>query len=79
MFVLSMSRSPQLEMDPFNSILLALFINARTLLRVESVAPAQVSNWDVSEKKWTVTSGKYGVSVGSSSQDIRLTGSLTVA
>ena len=39
----------------------------------------QVSNWNVDESKWAVTSGKFGVSVGSSSQDIKLTGSLTVA
>lgn len=39
---------------------------------------AGVSNWDTSKKVWTVTRGKYGVMVGSSSQDIRLTGSFTV-
>jgi beta-glucosidase len=38
-----------------------------------------VSNWDVVNKKWSVTPGKYGVLVGSSSQDIRLKGTLTVA
>ena len=37
-----------------------------------------VSNWDVATEKWVVTKGAFGVSVGSSSQDIRLTGSLTV-
>ena len=38
-----------------------------------------VSNWDAVNKQWSVTPGKYGVLVGSSSQDIRLTGTLTVA
>lgn len=37
-----------------------------------------VSNWDVSAKEWTVTKGTYGISVGASSQDIRLTGHLDV-
>ena len=37
-----------------------------------------VSNWDVATKAWTVTKGKFGVMVGSSSRDIRLTGWLTV-
>lgn len=37
-----------------------------------------VSNWDLTNKKWVVTTGKYGVSVGTSSQDITLTGSFTV-
>ena len=37
-----------------------------------------VSNWDVAAKKWAVTKGAYAISVGSSSQDIRLTGSMTV-
>ena len=37
-----------------------------------------VSNWDVEGKKWAVTTGAFAVFVGSSSQDIRLTGTLTV-
>lgn len=37
-----------------------------------------VSNWNVAQKVWAVTPGNYGISVGSSSQDIRLTGSVTV-
>ena len=37
-----------------------------------------VSNWDVLGKQWKVTSGKFGVMVGSSSLDIRLKGSLQV-
>lgn len=43
-----------------------------------TVTDRDVSNWDVNSKTWKVTSGKYVVSVGASSQDIRLTGSLTV-
>jgi beta-glucosidase len=38
-----------------------------------------VSEWDVQAKAWRVVPGKFAVYVGASSQDIRLTGSLTVA
>ena len=37
-----------------------------------------VSNWDLTSKKWSVTTGIYGVMVGSSSQDIRLKSFFTV-
>ena len=37
-----------------------------------------VSNWDVEKKAFTVTKGVYKIYVCSSSQDIRLTGSITV-
>jgi len=37
-----------------------------------------VSNWDVGAQKWSVTKGTYALSVGTSSQDIKLTGSFTV-
>ena len=37
-----------------------------------------VSNWDLDAKQWKVTKGAFKVSVGSSSQDIHLTGSVTV-
>ena len=43
-----------------------------------TVTDKDISNWDVVHKKWAITSGKFGVFVGSSSQDGRLTGSLTV-
>jgi beta-glucosidase len=39
---------------------------------------ADVSNWDVASRSWKVTPGTYGVLVGSSSQDIRLRGTLAV-
>ena len=37
-----------------------------------------VSNWSVAAQEWAVTSGTFGVSVGSSSQDIRLKGSFVM-
>jgi len=37
-------------------------------------ADRDVSNWDVNRKAWIVSPGRYGIVVGSSSQDIRLTG-----
>ena len=40
---------------------------------------ADLSVWDVAAQAWTLTPGRYTLSVGSSSRDVRLTGSLTVA
>eukprot|EP00756_Hemistasia_phaeocysticola_P001761 Hpha_TRINITY_DN11228_c0_g1::TRINITY_DN11228_c0_g1_i1::g.167526::m.167526/K05349/bglX; beta-glucosidase len=37
-----------------------------------------LSNWNIEGQQWKLTTGKFTVSVGSSSQDIRLQGSLTV-
>ena len=37
-----------------------------------------VSNWDPKCKQWVLTPGTYGVEIGASSQDIRLSGSLVV-
>ena len=36
-----------------------------------------MSVWDATTHDWTAVSGKFGVSVGASSRDIRLTGSVT--
>ena len=36
-----------------------------------------MSVWDTTTHDWTAVSGKFGVSVGASSRDIRLTGSVT--
>jgi beta-glucosidase len=37
-----------------------------------------LSEWHVGQQKWVVQDGKYGVFVGASSRDIRLTGSIVV-
>ncbi|KAL4987983.1 putative beta-glucosidase D [Aspergillus falconensis] len=37
-----------------------------------------ISYWDVQEQKWAVAPGKYGVSVGASSRDLRQHGSFVV-
>ncbi|GAB1318409.1 glycoside hydrolase 3 [Madurella fahalii] len=37
-----------------------------------------LSYWDVGRQNWVVPSGNFGVSVGASSRDIRLTGTITV-
>lgn len=37
-----------------------------------------LSYWDVGRQNWVVPSGSFGVSVGASSRDIRLTGTITV-
>jgi beta-glucosidase len=36
------------------------------------------SIWDVSTHGWKVVSGSFGANVGSSSEDIRLTGTISV-
>ncbi|KAK3937742.1 beta-glucosidase cel3A [Diplogelasinospora grovesii] len=38
-----------------------------------------LSYWDVRTQNWIVPSGSFGVSVGASSRDIRLTGTITVS
>ncbi|KAK3323239.1 glycosyl hydrolase family 3 N terminal domain-containing protein [Cercophora scortea] len=38
-----------------------------------------LSYWDVARQNWVVPSGSFGVSVGASSRDIRLTGTLSVS
>ena len=43
-----------------------------------AITDSDVSIWSVAADAWTVVPGIYGVSVGSSSADIRLTGSITV-
>jgi beta-glucosidase len=45
---------------------------------VVTLSDRDVSEWDVTSKTWNVVSGAFAVYVGSSSQDIRLTGTLTV-
>ena len=37
-----------------------------------------LSYWDVGRQQWVVPSGSFGVAVGASSRDVRLTGSLVV-
>lgn len=37
-----------------------------------------LSYWDTARQNWVVPSGEFGVSVGASSRDIRLTGKITV-
>jgi beta-glucosidase len=43
-----------------------------------TVQDGDVSNWSEAAQAWVVTRGVYAVSVGASSADIRLTGSMTV-
>jgi beta-glucosidase len=43
-----------------------------------TITDADVSIWNVSSESWQVVPGTYGVSVGSSSADIRLTGTINV-
>lgn len=38
-----------------------------------------LSYWDVRTQNWIVPSGNFGISVGASSRDIRLTGAISVS
>lgn len=38
-----------------------------------------LSYWDVDSQNWIVPAGEFGINVGASSRDVRLTGSLTVS
>ena len=51
---------------------------ANTLVQY-TVVDADVSHWDVGVKAWVLTTGTWGVLVGSSSLDIRLQGTLVVS
>ena len=43
-----------------------------------TVADIDVSVWDVNTSAWVIVPGAYAVSIGSSSDDIRLTATLNV-
>lgn len=38
-----------------------------------------LSYWDVASQNWIVPKGSFGVSIGASSRDLRLTGNITVS
>ncbi|KAL7928154.1 family 3 glycoside hydrolase [Trichoderma chlorosporum] len=44
-----------------------------------NIRKRDLSYWDTVSQKWVVPSGSFGISVGASSRDIRLTGSLSVS
>jgi beta-glucosidase len=54
-----------------------LMAGAKTVLSFD-VAEQDVSIWDNTTHAWAKVAGKFGVYVGSSSRDIRLSGSMTV-
>ena len=43
-----------------------------------TVSDRAVSTWDVASSSWVIVPGVYAVSIGASSADIRLTGSITI-
>lgn len=44
-----------------------------------NIRKKDLSYWDVASQNWILPAGSFGVSVGASSRDIRLTGAITVA
>ena len=43
-----------------------------------TVSDADVSVWDTAAHAWSIVNGVWGVSVGASSADVRLTGQITI-
>ena len=43
-----------------------------------TISDADASVWSVEQASWVLVPGEYGVSIGASSRDIRLTGTVTV-
>jgi beta-glucosidase len=57
-----------------------VFLNAGESSVVEfTLMRRDLSYWDIVAQDWVVPSGEFGVSVGFSSRDIKLTGTMTVA
>lgn len=44
-----------------------------------NIRKRDLTYWNVASQQWVVPSGTFGVSVGASSRDLRLTGSFTVS
>ena len=43
-----------------------------------TISDSDVSGWDIASASWKIVPGVYGISIGSSSADIRLTATITV-
>ena len=66
---------PPRQLKGFESVSLPAGGNATLTFELDD---RSFSIWDVSKHAWAVVRGSYGVLVGSSSEYIRLTGTLTV-
>ena len=66
---------PPKQLKGFTKLNIATGGNAAASFKV---AAADLTIWDVPSQAWVLVAGSYNVYVGSSSADIRLTGTLTV-
>ncbi|KAL6796240.1 family 3 glycoside hydrolase [Trichoderma sp. SZMC 28013] len=72
----SAPRTPPKQLRGFAKLSLTA---GQTSTATFNIRRRDLSYWDTSSQKWVVPSGSFGISVGASSRDIRLTGSLSVS
>ncbi|SDZ40014.1 beta-glucosidase [Amycolatopsis xylanica] len=68
-------REPPRQLKGFEKVFLAPGETQRVRF---SLTPRDLSHWDSSAHQWVRTAGYYGISVGTSSRDLPLTGHLSV-
>ena len=68
--------APPKQLRGFQKLSLAAGANGTATFNLRR---RDLSYWDVRSQNWIVPSGSFGVSVGASSRDIRLTGKIEVA
>jgi len=54
-------------------------VSGQSLVPQFTLNDRSFSIWDVKTHKWAVVPGKFGIMIGASSEDIRLTGSVTIS
>jgi beta-glucosidase len=67
--------APPKQLRGFQKLSLAAGASATATFNLRK---KDLSYWDVASQNWIVPTGSFGVSVGASSRDLRLTGSFTV-
>lgn len=68
--------APPRQLRSFAKVSLAAGASSRVTFGLRR---RDLSHWDVATQNWNVPAGAFGISVGASSRDIRLTSSLVVS
>ena len=68
--------TPPRQLRGFEKLLLAAGESAETTFELRR---RDLSVWDVASQEWVVPTGDFNITVGASSRDLRLSGTLTVA
>ena len=68
--------TPPRQLRGFDKLLLAAGESGETTFELRR---RDLSVWDVPSQEWVVPTGEFNVTVGASSRDLRLSGTLTVA